>query len=205
MGVLITTHVSFQLTTIFIDVEGAYAEELAAIAVNSDTLEITDVFHEFAKSQAADEWCRKHVHGLNKQWLLRYANYENQTELVNALREWLRGKNVLTIFANNVAKEQRLLRDLFNVYDLYFPMWPEREKRASHRMAFLFKRAFIPVLNKRCCADAHSSFAFVPIYRRTPSEFAKRRWGVHCALYDCYEEYLFFVEERALPVSWLKH
>lgn len=186
------------------DSEGAYTEELAAIAVNSETLQIIDVFHEFAKPQAVDDWSRKHVHGLNCKWLQEYAKYLNQTELAHAFRQWLRGKNVLAIFANDPARERQLFgHDLF-IQDLCFPMWAARESRASHRIAFLYKRAFVPVLNKRCCAEAHSSFKYFPIYRDSSSDRARQRWGLHCGLYDCLESYLFFIEERALPLTSMK-
>ena len=190
--------ISLQLLTIFVDMEGAFTEELAAIAVNSETLEIRDVFHEFAKSQRVDCWSRKHVHGLNRMWLDRHAKYDNETQLILAFREWLQGKNVLAFFANDPAKERQVFGKAFDVSDLKMPMWAQRELRSSHQMALIFKRALIPVLNKRCCFNAHSSFSHVPTYRNTTSDFAKRRWGVHCALYDCYEDYLYFVEERAL-------
>lgn len=193
-----------QLTTIFVDSEGAFVEELAAIAVHSESLQIVDVFHEFAKPQAVDDWCRKHCHGLNTKWLQQHAKYENQTQLAQAFRQWLRGRNVLSILANQPAKERLLFGGDIFVHDLCFPMWSLRELRASHLMTFLFKRAFIPVLNKRCCAEAHSSFTHVPIYRNTTSELAKKRWGLHCALYDCLEAYLFYIEERAVPLAYMK-
>ena len=193
-----------QLTTIFVDTEGAYAEEIAAIAVNSSTLQIIDVFHEFAKPQAVDDWSRKHVHGLNCNWLQNNAKFNNQTELMQAFRQWLRGRNVLAIFANDPSKERMLFGQDLAVNDLCFPMWSQREARPSHLITFLFKRAFIPVLNKRCCAEAHSSFKYVPVYRNSTSELARRRFGFHCSLYDCLECYLFFIEERALPLTTIK-
>lgn len=180
------------------DVEGAYVEEFAAIAVNSATLQIVDVFHEFAKAQAVDDWSRKHVHGLNVHWLMENAKYENQTELTHAFQKWLCGKNVLCMFANGPGRERQVLGNRYNVRDLHFLPWSYREKRASHQMTLNFKRSWSPVHNKRCCYEAHSSFRYVPVYRHSSSEEAKRRWGIHCALYDCAEAYFFWVEERGM-------
>lgn len=187
--------------TIIIDSEGAYVEELAAIAMNTDTLQIVDVFHEFALPQAVDDWSRKHVHGLNRNWLQKHANYKNQSDLVIGFRQWLCGKNVLCLVANAPAKERQLLGPSFHIVDLEFPNWTAREPKASHKMAFLYKRLFSPVFNKRCCVEAHSSFIKVPVYKNTTSELAKKRWGVHCALYDCLECYFVVLEERALRGS----
>lgn len=191
------------MTTIFIDMEGARVEELAAIAVNSETLQILDVFHEFALPQLCDLWSRKHVHGLSEEWLNHHAQYNNEEELMCAFRLWLRGKNMMAMLANDPAKERQAFGKLFNITDLCFPTWERREQRPSHQMAFHFKESFIPVLNKRCCRLAHSEFTHYPAYRGTPNEFARKRWGVHCALYDCYEAYLSFVEDRNLESARL--
>lgn len=169
---------------------------MAAIAVNSDTLQIISVFHEFAKKQCEDRWSRLHVHGLNPNWLQEHAKYNNETELLQAFRHWLRGRNVLATFANGPEKERLIFPPNMFVHDLGFPMWCQRETRASHRMSFIFKRSFIPIFNKRCCSEAHSSFMNVPVNNGSSSELARLRWGVHCALYDCWEAYLFFVEDR---------
>lgn len=192
---------SLQLVTIILDTEGAFVEEFAALAFDSETLQIVDVFHEFAQSYDADQWGRKHVHGLNRNWLAKYAKYENQTQLVQGFRHWLRGKNVLCLLGNGPAKERLLLEPDFYVTDLKFPQWTIREKKASHIMTLYYKKSFSPVLNKWCCKEAHSSFRYFPVVRKVESEYAKKRWGVHCALYDCLECYYSVLEERALTAS----
>lgn len=189
--------------TIIVDSEGAFVEELAAIAMNTETLQVVDVFHEFALPQAVDDWSRKHVHGLNRNWLEQHAKFRNQTELVIGFRQWLCGKNILCLVANAPAKERLLLAPHYYVVDLDFANWTIREQKASHKMSLLHKRIFSPVLNKRCCAEAHSSFKYVPVYKNTSSELARKRWGVHCALYDCLECYYVVLEERALRCSFV--
>lgn len=173
--------------------EGAYVEEVAAIQVNAASLQIVDVFHAFAKSTREDQWARKHVHGLSKKFLEENAQYENSHELINGFRNWLKGKNVIEFFANDPCAERHWLPK-FRIDNFQLPTWKDRAYTAPHVMALQFKRQWAPVLNRRCCAEAHSSFLNAPrCSGNEAKETALQRWGPHCALYDVLEEYFSYV------------
>ena len=173
--------------------EGARVEELSAIQMHASTLQILDVFHGFAKSTCSDDWARKHIHGLNKNFLDGHAVHNNEAELLNSFTVWLRGKNVLEIFANDPNKERSVFGERYAIYDFRLPIWEHRDHCAPHEMALQYKKKWAAVLNQRCCAEAHSSFWKVPMYRRNAKEVAKERWGVHCSLYDCLEMFFFYI------------
>ena len=180
--------------------EGAAVEEMAAIQIDAGTMQIVDVFHAFAKSTREDDWARKYCHGLNKKFLMDNAEYENSEELVKGFRKWLRGKNVLEYFANDPRTENLWLPGI-EVADLHLPRWAKRDYMAPHVMALKFKQQWAAVGNRKCCAEAHSSFWKVPSYRQNDAkEKALKRWGVHCALYDCLEAYFFYMY---VPSDWL--
>ena len=173
--------------------EGAYVEELAAIQIDAESLQIVDVFHAFAKSTREDQWARKHCHGLNKKFLNENAEYENSQELVKGFMGWLKGKKVLEFFANNPCMERHWLPRI-RIDNLEMPSWAKRDFTAPHVMALQFKRQWAAVFNRRCCAEAHSSFWKVShCSGNEAKESAMKRWGAHCALYDCLEEYFFYL------------
>ena len=178
------------------------AEEMSAIAMNADTLQIVSVFHEFAKSHISDQWGRKHIHGLNQHWLIDNAKYDSEKQLVQAFLQWYKGfRHVLTVFANAPAREISLIGHNIHIDDISLPSWEHRERRACHQTALYFKRANVPILNRRCSSHAHSSYKYFPVYRNSTTEMAKKRWMHHCSLYDVFETYLYFIEERTLSSS----
>ena len=165
--------------------EGAYVEELAAIRMSVETLQLLDVYHEFAKPKCSDAWARRHVHGLNKNLHEIVNAFETPEALIRDFKDWTRGMNVLTVYANNPMKEQKELD--WPIRDIGLPNWEDRDTLPSHEIALGMKKRWLPVLNRRCSAVVHKEFEFFPVYRGRKSELAKARWGCHCPLYECFE------------------
>ena len=168
-------------------------QELSAIHMNAFTRQIVDVFHGHAFAKQSDWWARLHVHGLNKTFLERNGEYDDIALLQN-FKNWLSRKNVLSLYANNPRKESDAL-DIV-IEDIELPPWAERIYQPYHQMALSYKCEFIPILNKRCCFEAHSVFKRYPIRKLNETEIAKRDHGFHCSLYDAYELYLYYVSKN---------
>lgn len=159
--------------------------------MNAFTRQIVDVYHAHACSDKPDDWARRHIHGLNTTFL-QYHGFSSEDDLIVDFRKWLRGKDVMAMYANNPMKETNVLN--FTIHDMEIPPWSERVYRPYHQLALSYKQNFIPVLDKRCCAPAHSAFVKYPMKRITETEIAKRDFGFHCALYDAFELYLCYVQ-----------
>ena len=72
---------------IYIDCEGTPVQEFSAIYVNKATSEIVDVFHRLVKYPFPydyDYFARKHVHGLDINFLSRYG-MDSEEALVSSL------------------------------------------------------------------------------------------------------------------------
>jgi len=166
-------------------------QELSAIQMNALTRQIVDVYHGHAASPCScDSWARSHIHGLNSRFLQQHG-FPDEATLVCDFKEWLSGKDVLSMYANNPAKEAATLN--MPIKDLKLPPWFERIHQPYHELSLTFKNEFIPILNKRCCAQAHSSFTKYSMKKLNETEIAKRDYGFHCSLYDAYELYLCYV------------
>ena len=156
---------------------------------------IMDIYHAHAKSTVSDDWARRHIHGLNRVFLEK-SGFSNEEALVADFRKWLRGRDVLCMYANSPAKEISLLSN-HTIYDIHYPNWEDRISLVSHQTAYRFKHLSIPITSlagyKSCTKEAHNEFTFVPTPRRSPTELAKKDYGYHCALYDCYALYLFYL------------
>ena len=170
--------------------EGDSLQELSAIQMNALTRQIVDVYHAHAKPCSSDSWSRSHIHGLNPQFLHRYGFHCEET-LILDFKKWLRGKDVLAMYANDPYKESDILK--LSIKDMNMPRWAERVYKPYHEIAVTYKNDFIPILDKRCCAEAHSSFVKYPMRKRSETEIAKRDFGFHCSLYDTYEMYLCYI------------
>ena len=179
-----------QYTIIFIDTEGTPIQELSALEMDYDTRELVDAFHGYAHTTVSDTFARKHIHGLNTDFLLQ-RGYENTNKLIIAFKEWLTEKKYIMFYGNGPAKEIRDLK--FYVADIGLDQWIHRVDKPYHCVAFYFKKHNIPILSKRCCAEAHSSYekAYTRPFNKTDA--AKERWGHHCSFYDCYTMYLCYV------------
>ena len=169
--------------------EGTTIQELSAIQMIAQTLQIVDVYHAYAVSTVNDFWARNHIHGLNSSFLSENG-FPTEEALIQNFRTWLRGKNVLIMFANDPMKENTSLK--LNIQDMELPPWTQRISLPSHTVSSSFKTNFIPILDKRCCKAAHNNFVNFPILKGNDTEFAKSRHGFHCSLYDAYELYLTY-------------
>lgn len=155
-----------------------------------NTREIVDVFHGHAYATENDSFGRNHIHGLNRDFLLR-KGFENSNRLITAFKEWLREKNHFMFYGNDPSKESRELN--FYMVDIGLHPWIERIHKPYHHVAFYFKKHNIPILSKCCCAEAHSSYKNAYVRPFNKSDAARERSGYHCSLYDCYELYLCYV------------
>ena len=158
--------------------------------MNIMTRQIVDVYHAHAHLQGRDEWSKLHIHGLNENFL-KANGFPNESVLINDFKKWLRGKDILAMYANNPHKEKTVLQ--LPVLDINLPGWAERSSLISHKTALAFKRNSIPIVDRVCPAEAHSAFKFYPVFRHSPTELAKKDFGHHCSLYDTYALYLHYV------------
>ena len=102
-------------------------------------------------------------------------------------------KDIVSLYGNNPSKESNILN--MAVIDIGLPPWADRVYQPYHQMALSFKREFIPILDKRCCLEAHAAFRRYSMKRLNETEIAKRDHGFHCSLYDAYELYLSYISE----------
>ena len=179
-----------QLAMIFIDMEGSPVQELSAIQMNAWTKQIVDVYHAHAFSHQTDLWARLHIHGLNLHFLKSHGFRDEET-LIQDFKRWLVGKNVVNLYANNPVKESEVLN--MPITDIGLPPWADRIYQPYHQMALTYKREYVPILDKRCCFEAHAAFTHYNMKRLNETEIAKRGHGFHCSLYDAYELYLSYI------------
>lgn len=182
--------VLLQYSIIFIDSEGSPTQELSALEMDHKTREIVDVFHGHAFTVEPDFFARRHIHGLNPEFL-REEGYKSPTELIEAFHSWIRGKRYIFLYGNNPSKEVMELQ-LF-VSDLSLDPWKMRSHKAYHEVAYSFKRHNIPICSKSCSKEAHSEYRSAYVRPFNLSDAAKERHGHHCSLYDCFELYLFYI------------
>ena len=176
------------------DCEGDPVQELSALAMDSVTHQIVSVYHKHAFcNPEEDAWCRINIHGLNPDFLKDYG-FHNDDELIIDFKKWLQCFNVTCIYANNPSKERQLLPN-HRLRDICIPIWEIRMKQPYHETALRFKQLNVPIGNVRCSNYVHSRF--ITRYYIVPSrkELGKILHGFHCALYDCYELYLFYLFE----------
>ena len=171
------------------DIEGQPSQELSAIVMSVESRQIVDVYHKYAQSNEPDDWARQHVHGLNPSFLQSHG-FADEAALVSDFKKWLRGRDILVMYANAPHKEKTVLN--LPVLDMGLPCWERRTSLLSHQTALAFKRNSMPILSTTCCADAHRNFKFYPSIRNSPMELAKQDFGHHCSLYDVYALYLHY-------------
>lgn len=170
--------------------EGEPVQELAAIEVDIKTHAIKDCFHWFAFTDENDCFSRRHIHGLNKQFLKEFG-FPSENVLLKSFHKWLDSKPNFFIFCNNSSKEKQLLDKKYasKVRDLHLLPWAQRKDCASHQIALRFKELSIPI-DGYCCYDfVHSCFQCAPLSSNPDTAIAKARHGYHCALYDVVELY----------------
>lgn len=184
---------------LFIDCEGEPIQEFSALYVDSATYSIVDVFHHhirFPRQHGFDTdwWARRHIHGLNRDYLARYG-LRDERALLSTFQSWLTTHPYSIIFANAPYKESTFLQ--LSVSDVCLPPWKERADLRCHTVALSAKKCATPILGVTC--DAHSSFrAFLPRRPYAPSstELLKCEYAFHCSLYDSLECYLFYKDKN---------
>ena len=184
-----------QLCIVFLDSEGEPTQELSAIAMSVADHHILDIYHGYAQPNCPDDWARYHVHGLDVTFLKSHG-FANEAALVENFKKWLRGRDIICMYANNPDKERKIL-DIQSICDISYPNWVDRLPLLSHQTALQFKRLSIPITGINCFVScpqtAHKAFKFFPTPRLTPTALAKKDFGYHCALYDTYALYLHFL------------
>ena len=167
-------------------------QELAVIQVCSRTYEIVDVFLEYGFPAQEDVFARNHVHGLSREYL-KFRCVGGEEKLIACFQLWLQTKgDSIKLFASAPFKESQALNVV--ICDAGLPGWLVRKDLPSHRLAISYKNKCIPILTVRCVA--HSSFVSSTTHKNPVIAKAKHVHGHHCALYDAYELYLFFVNDR---------
>lgn len=172
------------------DTEGTPIQELAAMEVNATSFEIMDVFHAYAQTTEADIFARKHIHGLNQDFVSLYG-LPSESHLLLSFLEWLSKKSSVAVFANGPDKEQRALK--LKIHDFKLTPWAVRQNNASHQIAIKYKELSIPLLNHSCPTIAHSSFVSPPPTSNSDTFLAKLKHGHHCAFYDIVELYFAWI------------
>ena len=170
--------------------EGSPVQELSAIQMNAWTKQIVEVYHGHAFSHQSDLWARLHIHGLNLKFLKEHGFRDEET-LIQDFKRWLVGKDVVSLYANDPSKESVVLN--IPILNMGLPPWADRIYQPYHQMALSYKREYVPILDKRCCFEAHAAFKRYSMKRLNETEIAKRDHGFHCSLYDAYELYLSYI------------
>ena len=184
----------------FLDIEGTPAQEICAIEVDSETLGIIDVYHKFAAvdNLSVDSHSRRYIHGLNPSFL-NENGFCNESLLIRDFKQWLNHLPYSVIYANDSSHENTLLKNV-HVTDFRLLPWIERDNRPSHKIAFQFKLLNVSILqeNNSCFLSAHNLYE-TRHHFRNETDIVKSRHGHHCALYDAYELYLFYVMTKKSP------
>ena len=174
------------------DCEGDPVQELSAIAMDNVTYQIVSIYHKHAFCNPEDDpWSRINIHGLNPDYLKDYG-FPNEDQLFTDFQKWLDSFTIVQMFANNPGRE-RMLFPNHTINDILLPRWEIRMRQPYHETALRFKQLCAPIVNVRCNRYVHCRF--ITRYHIVPSakELAKILYGFHCALYDCYELYLYYL------------
>ena len=115
----------------------------------------------------------------------------SETDLINDFKAWIRQKPYVMLFANNPGKERKVLN--LNISDMPLLQWSERRWEASHKIALKFKQNMVAIAGKRCSTRAHDAFTCSITSKNYLTAAAKREHGFHCALYDVFELYLYYL------------
>ena len=183
---------------VIIDCEGEPIQEFSALYVNVDDEEIVSVFHEYVQCNVdaydMDFWARKHIHGLNRNFLSTNG-LPNQETLLSTFQHWLKSHPFERIFANGPCKEQNFLS--MKIEDVKLPQWKDRALLMSHKLALSLKKNIVPICDVTCCA--HTSFVGWSPKRPhclTPTDIVKRNFSHHCSLYDCVEIFFYLFRNQ---------
>ena len=174
---------------VVVDCEGEPIQEWSALLIN-DEGKICNTFHQYVRfpsSYDSDFYARKHVHGLNLDFLEQHGA-ANLNELKCNFLKWLSPYMLYDIYANAPAKESQFLS--LPMKDAKLLQWSQRISTTSHQTALNMKHCKVPVYDIICLA--HNPVTYKPsrvILNETDK--AKLTFGHHCSLYDCVEVYLW--------------
>ena len=169
--------------------EGEPIQELSALAVDSKTLEVMDIFHHYGDYSASDKFARVHVHGLSKHFLSQHS-VGSESKLINKFLIWLEAKNVKAIYANNPTKEVEVLG--LPVINYPLSNWIDRQDNFLHQLTIRLKNNSHDFCHRCCPAEAHSAY-IQPYKHKNPAiTEAKAKHGFHCSFYDVVELFLTF-------------
>ena len=147
------------------------------------------MFHDYAcyDSQRDDSWARKHIHGLDAEYLDFYG-FRNSQELTSKLNDWLTAFPEAVIYDMYPHRLQESVnRPISNVN---YKSWEERRFLACHKEALRMKLNGESVNGTVCLHDAHCRFESWP-YNRYIRDLYINDFKWRCALYNCVELFLF--------------
>lgn len=170
--------------------EGKPVQEIAALEVNRHSLAIMDVFHGFAYTEEDDSVGRKHIHGLNENYLKQFGE-SCKEKLISNFCSWVYRKPFTCVFMNEAKSKSQLFG--FYVYEFRLVPWSKRQNQPSYQLAKRYKEQCIPICNRFCPQSAHSSFVTAASTPNVTEFIVKNDYGYCCALYAAMELYFEFV------------
>lgn len=154
-----------------------------------NTLQLVDAYHEFALTTVNDIFARMNIHGLNPI-MFEGTAFDCEYELIQHFLKWLSPKKYSKLYGHAPEREIKSLN--INIEDLKLPCWAERDSELFHTFANQCKMEQSIFCGRRCIQAYHSCFC-----RNLPSntvgQIARNKHGYHCAFYDCYELYLYYL------------
>lgn len=188
---------------VILDSEGEETQELAAICVDLSHLRIKDVYLKWAQPPSlpddcdTDWWARKHVHGLNRNFL-KANGFANEKALVDDFQSWLQQYEILEFLGHAPAKEEILLNR--GITDVRLPNWSQRPASTWFSLSRAMKTLEIGPKSNIYCSRFHHSEYRGWCKDKTDGDRARNRFGYHCALYDCVGIVLFLFPD-IIPFS----
>ena len=82
----------------------------------------------------SDRWARRHVHGLNREYLALHGVKDDHV-LLREFKDWLQSHPYEQIVANAPRKESMFLN--LPIQDVCLPPWKDRAVLLSHRLAVM--------------------------------------------------------------------
>lgn len=171
-------------------------QELCAIAVDLASLNMINNYHKFAHA-SGDVWARRNIHGINSEVTQKLA-FPNEKCLQKDFEKWKKQYNIVKVFENSPNDASCLFFD--DIIDLRLPLWVDRVNKSSHIIANRLKEDNAYICDTNCRTSIHSSYRpYLTLGRcKNLKERIKLQHGLHCALYDAFELYLFYKYEHSV-------
>ena len=145
---------------VFIVGEGDPIQELSALCVRTDTLQIVSVFHEYANCLTSDDnYARHNIHGLDTEFL-SVNGFPSLCELTSNFCQWidlLPAHHDYVFYGNNPSKLMQSIPFLI-ICKFELPQWKDRIHLQSHKMAVDAKKVCATILDKKCPSEAHDEY-----------------------------------------------